>query len=793
MIRWSVTGPLAITLGLALSCQSRTAPVAAPESIAHAPVLGVARIERREIDDRPPLYLVARVGDPLPAMALAVAHDQGSVASVALSTLLSSRMRAKGVSVEARPHGLGFELVALVPKTAAGSFIRAASEAFAEPVASNDPALGAVFEATNALRARTFVGPAEAEVAACSGELGLAPGAAVWETKTLAAQLEATRKAAYSAGAAAFAALGPPAHLDAASEALADTAAWPSATVPDDPWQKGDFVGFDATVSGRRRLSVALRVADPDAAIQAAQRLGRPSSALVLGLAALGPGWVLERAVATARVRGACLRLDATASTDPGPAARDVARAAELVSQAAALELESAENLPKGAALDASVLRPSDPREAASSAAWRALVGRNEAGPTRRLTAYSAPAAEQRIARELAAALETERAAFARPTLEVRQRVEAGQSEFWMLVATPCGTTETKDDAGLGALVVRALAERTRPDADVTLEPWVSPDGIGLLAHAAPRDLHETGPGLAARVAAALGRALIGPKPSGVELAAARAGLLEELGPGPRAGFWFTLEAASAGHSAWLEPRGTFSSLAMATSEAVAARHRDLSSGPLRVAVLSNQDEAQARLALTTLERWLRPVRFDDRQCVKGHEIRPRTGEFTIETTAQDPPEGAYVAVSLEPQPFGPSRAAEATLFLLNRRGGWLDQALAGAGLAASARARFQGGGHAAALIVDVRAVDRKRDAVAQVRALFDRLARGAASEADLAAAEKEHRRLHALAALDPRRRIVDLWRSAEPESRLDLKTLRAFHTSLRADSHVVVYVNPTE
>jgi hypothetical protein len=362
-----------------------------------------------------------------------------------------------------------------------------------------------------------------------------------------------------------------------------------------------------------------------------------------------------------------------------------------------------------------------------------------------------------------------------------------------MLAASPCGAAETRDDAGFGALVVRALADRTQGEGDVMLEPWISPDGIGLLAHSAPRDVHETGPALASRVAAALGRALIGPKPSGTDLAAARAGLLEELGPGPRPGFWHSLDAASAGRPAWLEPRGTFASLSMATSESVTARQRDLTSGPLRVAVLANDDAAQAKSATSTLERWLRPVRFDSKQCPKSHELRPRTGEFTIETSVQDPPEGAYVAVALRPQPFGPTRAAAATVFLLNRRGGWLEQALSGAGLAASARARFQGGGHAAALVIEIRAVDRMREAVAQVRALLDRLAQGAASASDLALAEKEQHKLFATLNLDPRRRIVNLWSGTDADPALDVATFRSFCGALRAESHVVVYVNTSD
>ena len=46
---------------------------------------------------------------------------------------------------------------------------------------------------------------------------------------------------------------------------------------------------------------------------------------------------------------------------------------------------------------------------------------------------------------------------------------------------------------------------------------------------------------------------------------------------------------------------------------------------------------------------------------------------------------------------------------------------------------------------------------------------------------------------MDPRRRIVDLWRGAEPDAPLDLPALRAFHAAFRAENHVVVHVNAVE
>ena len=52
-----------------------------------------------------------RLGDPQPALAFASAHDQGAVASVALSALILARLQASGIrDVVSVPTDGGIEL-----------------------------------------------------------------------------------------------------------------------------------------------------------------------------------------------------------------------------------------------------------------------------------------------------------------------------------------------------------------------------------------------------------------------------------------------------------------------------------------------------------------------------------------------------------------------------------------------------------------------------------------------------------------------------------------------------------
>src|SRR5690242_20645575 len=60
-------------------------------------------VARRRLEDRPPLVLVRRAGDPLSAVAFAVAHDLGPLASAASAAALQARLAARGFNVRSRP------------------------------------------------------------------------------------------------------------------------------------------------------------------------------------------------------------------------------------------------------------------------------------------------------------------------------------------------------------------------------------------------------------------------------------------------------------------------------------------------------------------------------------------------------------------------------------------------------------------------------------------------------------------------------------------------------------------
>jgi hypothetical protein len=154
----------------------------------------------------------------------------------------------------------------------------------------------------------------------------------------------------------------------------------------------------------------------------------------------------------------------------------------------------------------------------------------------------------------------------------------------------------------------------------------------------------------------------------------------------------------------------------------------------------------------------------------------------------------ALVGVAVAPQGTVESGWAELTLGALSSADGALTKALSAPSLAASAQVRLVGGTRAAALVVDIRAPETSIDAaVAQVRALFDRLRQGVISASDFARSTALRDRWELEASLDPRRRLVDLWRDARPtKSQLSLEGWRTWAaTTLRDEKLFVVVAKP--
>ena len=768
MTRWVALASLAL-----LACHTTPAPKLPSPSVDPK-----AQAQLHQGEKHPSIYLVQREGDPSAGIAFAIAHDHGSVASAALSALLRARLDHGGLDeVSGEPHHLGLQLFGSVEGPAeAKRFVQAARSAFAKPVSPGE--LGKVREAVSALGSLAWGTESEGILAACSGFLGVRQKPGLVSTQ----QLESWRKAVYSRLHVAFAVVGGAPVLSAAADALTQGEEWPSTAPIEDPWPSKDEVGTSRT-DGSARLSLALRVADAGAVVSAARHLGDPRAEVGVLLEALEPRWKLDTVVGTARHRGACLRVDLR-SASASVSAEGAARATVLVEQ------EMAHALSTGAdskwTLREAVLRPEDPRLAASVAAWQALTSRAQAGHSRTLVHL---AARSRLkAKQLESALQETRKLWAQPVFPKVARFEAGQGNLWMLLASPCSTLgETEQTAGVAALALSALAHRASRRG-FQVRPWITSSGVGLMARGERISPEETAEAHAQRVGAQLGRVLTR-QLSPTLVQRGRQTVLGLNGNGPRPGWDLTLQSLAPGHPSWLSPLGTWVSLTNISAQQVNHWRKAFLRQPLRLAVIANQAAAQAKLSSQALSRWIRPHHFPKEACAPRVSLTPRFGEHRL---ARASPNQIYLAVPLTQSQLG--EEARWTQHLFDRRDGWLDAFLVLPGLAVDGSAHLLEGPAGGALVLELRVPEGVADAaLTQLRGLLERLVSGAATSADLEVAEAalaKQERAHTLRASH---RLGELWRTAPKPDSVTLASLQRFHATVLAEQRQLVVRAPPD
>ena len=341
-----------------------------------------------------------------------------------------------------------------------------------------------------------------------------------------------------------------------------------------------------------------------------------------------------------------------------------------------------------------------------------------------------------------------------------------------MLVASPCaGSDETSDDAGLAAAV--SLAETSGAGAGaaadgsgVTVEPWTALDGVGVVAHdhARPGESPQTA---ARRIADVAARSFAATPLERSSVARARSALFAAADTVPARALATVAEAVSPGRPSWMVAQGTALSLGRASDAEVVARAIALRTGPVRVAILASDDEAQVTAAAQAVDRWMIRRPGGDRACPQvPMPPAPHPGTYPLPLPKSSAATEAWLALPL-PDHDRPAFAAATWLAdALDGEGGLLDRALVGDGLVRSASARVVGSlaRGRAALVVQLDAPPGSLDAaVAQTRVLLDRLRQGALGDADLARAAQRHGAQLDAARTTPRGRLVELFRERDP------------------------------
>ncbi|MFO0591800.1 MAG: hypothetical protein U0441_29905 [Polyangiaceae bacterium] len=798
---------LAACSGVAPSGTSTPPPAIVPEGAA-----GPSNLRLVLVKDRPRLTLLTREGDPAPAMVAVVATDLGSAQTVALSALVEARLVAAGLPVDTRADRGSFRvrLFAATPQLTPKAFFDALARAFEAKVARGAPELAKVAERLAALKRNPLPAAEMAPAADCTGLLGIVPKEKLPDPQSDegVAALEKARATALTIERTALAIVGPEAFCAAAESALTSSSDWQEGPPIVDAWPAGDSVGTYAAndvAKGRSRITVAARVADAPSAVSAASRLGDDRGALRARLSALPLPFRVTEVTGVAHPRGGCVAVTAEADA-PQPGGSGSASGPISASAIAAAilrkEIVTEAHAPADPGVAArAVLSAADPRDAAAIAAWWTLSTPVAGAPDRIATALALPPddrgdlapATKRFEADLASAWAASEAVVA----ERRSSIEKGQGEVWILLASPCGTIdEGPYDAGssaLGALAVVADEQALLGDA-TSIEPWITADGVGVIAHAAAvSSPPEDEAALARRVASAAARAFAGEVPNRQGIADARATAIAQIErtAGPHgAAMEGLLGALAPDHPAQLYPIGPFSRVAALSTSSVTSRWQSLATGPLRMALLANGGAPQANAAFERADHWLAP-RPSAHACPVATESTLKPGHYEVDLPSGVDLAQALVAAPVAARGQAGRDLAEVAAHLLSGDRGLAQAALDKTSVPATATARLLGGGRAAALVIDVRApASALDDAVNEVKALLTKLGQEGPPDASLDQARAKKARAEEAAALDPRARLVKLWlgdppRTAAAPSRTAMQTF--FATTFRDTALTVV------
>ena len=606
---WAAKGAWVIALGMSACGEPNGA-------IARAPTTTGIALDLREGASRPRVARLTRDGDPAGAIAIAVAtpptQRRAPVGNRALALLFAGRMARLGLPVSARDDGAGFRLSrsASTPSDAE-QVVRALAQIVAAPATEAEAAIvSASLAALPLMRLPSDL----MALADCSGDPGIGPTEPM--PSVTGEALEGWRQGALEKAGVAVGVVGNSTFTDAATRALESGPSWPLRSTER---STGPLVSVHAATIGAMaftapaELDVAWTMPDPRRALQLAVELENPRSALAAKLAVRAAGWTIAGVRVTARPDGGCLRIRFDGA---GIARKELAASAAAVLAIAETDIAAGNQESLDHALVAERIAASETALAAAErAAWWALAA-NAADV--RLTASSVLSIAARrddvdgTLTEFDAAYQSELIANAShgPNLAPRKlaatarvAVEFGQRESWMLLAHDCADAhETDWDAGHRALAALTASELPALN-DVTIEPWVGPDGVGLMAHAARR-AGETGPDLGRRLGSALGAALTSVPFAERRFARAHAKLLTQLSTPDRALTEALAVRVAPNQPSAHAPFGLLDRQVAVSRDEVEDRWRAMLDEPWRVAMLASIDAAEASSAAGALERW---------------------------------------------------------------------------------------------------------------------------------------------------------------------------------------------
>lgn len=720
-----------------------------------------ATLQERHVDERPEVAIIVRSGDPRAGLSLVLGAPVNVRDLFALSALYALRLEKAALPFEVRPS---IDTIAIVgPLETAEStgktvaVIDACVRTAVQPMELNSPRFGESFKR---IADAYSVFERERERSACfdgSSDRTFDPRSSDSSDRSVTVQaLESLRRGIFSYNNARWGIVGDERTVATVVEAIEHGPAWSSVSKPK------ERRAFDsrARISKNAQNHATLIVKFPSVnqAFELQRGLSKSPNEVLEILAARCPRLRLGSVRSTSMIDGGCLRIDWDANApletnledefvEAAQVVIDSIRANDLATEVsqfakvqAVLEVSEA---PLAAQLAAEISLSKDSTQIASNYFDVQLTD-----------------APKRSSEQLAVELLPPK--FSANRIETVTQIESGQGRMYALLASPCiPTFEPKRLVGSAALFLSVAAERFSGFDGVTLEPWVSSEGAGLVASTGKLHWDESTQAQAERLGRALGRAASTLPVNNEAFFRARAETLVRLGSRPMPALWQAVQSLAPEHPGLVAPEGVYSTIEAISPEELRERQRYWQSGELRLAVSLSDTPAAADRIASVISRWRGVVSRSSGGC-RLEAMEPATAG-NVQLALESAKSGdAAVTVSIRlPAGDGTSAAyAQWLLRLMAASGGWLEGISVDAPGAMRLEATVVGGPKRRGLIIAIGGPTEKAESVAAaVSHLFRELGSGnVPGPLDYKSLDGWYRARELHRRSDPRKRLVELW-----------------------------------
>ncbi|APS00198.1 insulinase family protein [Pajaroellobacter abortibovis] len=799
-------------------------------------------IEVQTFSKIPPLVTIEREGDPQAAIGLAVVtlgidSQRDTEVAIALSSLLETRLQRNGMTnITVIPMVDGYRIHRFIQNAEEGEkIISLLHQALLSPIAQGSEQLTALHQQMEWLQKQPSLLPSLSAMARCEGKPYLLHPNQDASSRNSSSFLkpnpstiESWRTHAHTVGRIAFGITGTASTIQRVSKALISTGAWPEAqqlsiftqSPPPMPTQPVLSYSIDPSVQNQARVTLASWIYSGSKAVAIANHIVHQQNSFIARLNANCPLFSIQQVTATAHPEGGCLVVTMNSPLFP-PSTKE-----EEVPFNSALNTLSAWTAIAEQELQITlnteftdlfsipniVLTTSDPREASSLGAWWALASQTNqryptASPSIGISLEIPSTAEIKSSQNPSEKNQNflknwarNTIALATPQIAFKTKVEQGQGEIWILLASPCGTLHESDEtAGLTAMATQFVAEYASTrfrSKEVTIEEWISTEGVGWIAHT-PRQPLESSHQHAQRIADALGQSLFAIPLDSLTMAQTRIAILARRDKDFKKEIGIPLAKSLApGRLAWLFPFGSPSVQERISDAALRASISSLQQGPLRASILVNQEDGQAQEIARLLDRWANHDLDTQRHChATPPAVAPRPGSYAIRLPSGSSAE-AWIAFPLSPNHPGQQEIAQLIAILLNQEEGIFSQTLRKSRIIHQWGARVIGSSLSSALAIRMEtSPGQLESAVDQARAILQRLRQGDITQEELSQAIHRYQESNLEKLVHPSERLIALWRNDPPFSLYthSMQTfLKAITPFLSEANMIVLLARPT-